>query len=79
MKTKLITTSQKIFNSLGELFSFPEVSALCQSHPITATIAAYLGGKYQQDQFENMVNFIHLLHARLKNVEERKVDKKFLE
>ncbi|KKQ95551.1 MAG: hypothetical protein UV74_C0001G0054 [Candidatus Woesebacteria bacterium GW2011_GWB1_43_14] len=78
MTNKLTTLSKKVFRSLGELFSSPEISALCQAHPITAGISAYFGGAYQQEQFDNMVTFMHLLHSRLKSVEEDKVDKKFL-
>ena len=79
MTNKLTALSKKVFRSLGELFSNPEISALCQAHPITAGISAYFGGTYQQEQFDNMVTFIHLLHSRLRSVEEDKVDKEFLD
>ncbi|HUW21111.1 MAG TPA: hypothetical protein VMW41_00410 [Candidatus Bathyarchaeia archaeon] len=78
MTKKLAILSKKVFRSLGELFSSPEISALCQAHPITAGISTYFGGTYQQEQFDNMVTFIHLLHSRLRSVEEGKVDKEFL-
>lgn len=79
MTNKLTALSKKVFRSLGKLFSSPEISALCQAHPITAGISTYFSGTYQQEQFDNMVTFIHLLHSRLRSVEEDKVDKEFLD
>lgn len=78
MTKKLVPTAKKVVRSLGEFFSSPDISALCQANPITAGIAAFFGGAFQQEQLDNMTTFIHLLHSRLKSVEENKVDKEFL-
>lgn len=76
---KLISISKVVFKGLGEFFASPDIAALCQAHPITAGVAAYFGGSFQQEQFDNMTTFIHLLHSRLKTVEKDKVDADFLE
>lgn len=76
---KIISISKIVFKNLSEFFANPEIAALCQTHPITAGFAAYFGGTFQQEQFDNLTTFIHLINARLKNVEENKVDRDFLE
>lgn len=76
---KLISISKVAFKNLSEFFENPKIAVLCQAHPISAGVAAYFGGTFQQEQFDNITTFIHLLHSRLKNVEKNKVDKSFLE
>ncbi len=76
---KLISASKVVSRSLGEFFVDPKIAGICQAHPITAGVAAYFGGNFQQEQFDNMTTFIHLLHSRLKTVEKDNVDTDFLE
>ncbi len=76
---KLSSIQKVVFRNLGEFFANPDIAALCQTNPISATIATYFGGNYQQEQFETLTTFVHLLHSRLKNVEEKSVSKEFLE
>lgn len=76
---KLLTTQKAIYRSLGEFFSNPDIAALCQANPLTAAISTYFGGNYQQEQFQTLTTFVHLLHSRLKTIEEKQIDKDFLE
>lgn len=76
---KLTTVGKVIYRSLGDFFANPDIAALCQANSVTAAISTYFGGNYQQEQFETLTTFVHLLHSRLKSVEESSIDKEFLE
>lgn len=68
-----------VYRSLGEFFANPDIAALSQTNFLTAAIATYFGGNYQQEQFETLTTFVHLLHSRLKTIENSSMDKEFLE
>jgi DNA replication initiation complex subunit (GINS family) len=70
--------TRMLFKNVGEFFSNPSISALCQGHPLTAGIATYFGEVFQQEQYETMYTFVHQLHSRLGSVEVEKVDREFL-
>jgi len=65
--------------SLQEFFSIPSISAVCQAHPIMAGIAAFLGQRFSQEQYETLEDFMHLLNERVRQVENRCIGKGFLE
>ena len=75
----LTVVRKVVFRNLGEFFANLDISSMCQLNSVTAAIANYFGGTYQQEQFENMATFIDLLSSRLRNVENQKIDKEFLE
>lgn len=76
---KLANIQKIIFRSLGEFFANPDIAALCQTNTLTAGVSTYFGGNYQQEQFETLTTFVHLLHSRLKIVENSAIDKEFLD
>lgn len=78
-KNKLSAVLKVIYRNLGDFFANPDMAALCQTNSLTSTIATYFGGNYQQEQFETLTTFVHLLHSRLKIIEEKHIDKDFLE
>src|SRR3989338_1686616 len=68
-----------VFRSVGEFFANPDIAAMCQLNPVSAAVSTYFGGTYQQEQFENLASFIDLINAKLRNIENQKIDQKFLE
>jgi len=79
MTNNLTAVKDVIFKNLGQFFANPDIDTLCQAHPITSVIATYFGGNYQQEQFETLTKFVHLLHSRLQVVENSATDREFLE
>jgi len=77
--TYLDRTSNAVYSSLGEFFSSPIISGLCQVNPISAGIASYIGGSYQQYRYKTLEDFLYLLDVNLKSVEEKYIDKAFIE
>lgn len=67
------------FNSLGQFFSTPSINALCQANWLTASISTYFGDKYTQEQYETLTTFTHLLHEKLRGIDETYIDKEFFE
>lgn len=77
--SKISKIIDKTYKSLGEVFSDPEVTALCQAVPFLSALAAYFGGKYSQEQFNTLRGFTILLAKKLKEVDEEKIDMEFFE
>lgn len=68
-----------LVQSLGQFFAKPDISALCQSHPLLAGLSAYFGGQFSQEQYENLERFVYSVHSRLISVENKYIDKDFYE
>src|SRR3989344_594276 len=71
--------SKHIYTTLGEFFSDPFISGLCQVNPLAAGIATYIGGSYQQEQFKTLKNFLKLLDSKVKVIEEKYINKDFIQ
>lgn len=78
-KTKILITADKIYTNLGEFFSDPVISAMCQANPISGAISAYIGGSYNQEQFKTLENFLKLLEERIEKIEAKDIDKEFIQ
>lgn len=76
---KLVSVQKIIFKNVAEFFASPEISALCQANPLTSGIATYFSGKYSHEQYETLTSFVHLLHSRLRSVEDKQIDKDFFD
>ena len=76
---KLASVQKIIFKNVAEFFASPEISALCQANPLTSGVATYFSGKYSQEQYETLTSFVHLLHSRLRSVEDKQIDKDFFD
>lgn len=76
---KLASIKTVMFKNVAEFFSSPKISALCQANSLTAGIAAYFFSKYSQEQYETLTTFVHLLHSRLRNVEDKLIDIDFFD
>lgn len=74
--TSIATTVS--FKNWGEFFSSPVITALCQATPITGGIASFITDTYQQQQYETMQNFLHLLHSKVSTIESQYIDHEFL-
>lgn len=63
----------------GEIASNPLIAALSQATPITAGIAAYFAGAYQQQQQETIETFMHLLDAKIRTLDQTALKNNFIE
>lgn len=79
MDKTIVKVISKLHKGISEFFASPEISAICQQHPITASIAAYLGGEYAQEQYQTLNDFIQLLHTKVNKIEANSINKEFLE
>ena len=77
LKKILLEIKKITFRGFGQFFASPDIAALCQRHWLTAAIATYFGGNYSQEQYETLTTFVHLLHSKIRSIEENKIDKEF--
>lgn len=77
LKKVLLEIKKITFRGFGQFFVNPYIVALCQRHWQTAAIAEYFSGNYLQEQYETLTTFVHLLHSRLRTIEEKRIDKEF--
>lgn len=62
---------------ISEVATLPPVQALSQGSPISAAINSLFSGEYHQKKQEEMEEVFHLLHSKLRVIEDRYLDKEF--
>ncbi|MCA9750416.1 MAG: hypothetical protein KC414_15000, partial [Romboutsia sp.] len=70
---------ERSLDSLAKLFSSPIMSILAQIHPLSAGIVTFLTQYYSQEQYNSIQDFLHIIHERVRVIESRFIDEKFIE
>lgn len=54
MNKSLQEAKNEVYRNLGEFFSSPSIAALCQANPLSAGVAAYFSGGYDEERDRNI-------------------------